>query len=67
MKRLLFFLFAIYALSLYSQDSTKVPVISFSETEHEFGTIVEGDTAIHVFKFTNTGTDTLRIKGVRPG
>ncbi len=52
---------------VFAQESSKIPVISFSQKEYDFGTVIEGDTAEYVFKFTNIGQDTLRIKGVRPG
>jgi len=35
--------------------------MSFSETEHDFGTINEGDVVEHTFTFTNTGKAPLVI------
>lgn len=36
--------------------------LSFEEMEHHFGTIDEGDSVEHTFKFTNTGTEDLVIE-----
>ncbi|MEW7279554.1 DUF1573 domain-containing protein [Aquimarina sp. 2201CG1-2-11] len=37
------------------------PVMTFAETEHDFGTINEGDVVEHKFSFTNTGKAPLVI------
>lgn len=37
------------------------PVMAFAESEHDFGTINEGDVVEHTFKFTNTGKAPLVI------
>ena len=37
------------------------PVITFSRTEHDFGTINEGDIVETIFDFTNTGKSELII------
>ncbi len=37
------------------------PVMTFAETEHDFGTINEGDVVEHTFSFTNTGKSPLVI------
>ena len=42
--------------------NAKVPVFSFEETLHDFGTIASGDKVNHVFKFTNTGEVPLVIQ-----
>lgn len=39
-----------------------LPVITFEDTEHDFGTIKEGDVVEHVFKFKNTGEAPLVIQ-----
>lgn len=36
--------------------------ISFTEMEHHFGTIDEGDKVEHIFKFTNTGSEPLVLE-----
>ncbi|MGX7668724.1 DUF1573 domain-containing protein [Flavobacterium pedocola] len=41
--------------------SGKLPKISFNETEHDFGTIKEGDKVETVFKITNEGEADLII------
>ncbi len=40
------------------------PVMTFAETEYNFGDITQGDVVEHVFKFTNTGTQPLVIERV---
>ncbi len=37
------------------------PVMSFEETEYDFGTVAEGDVVEHTFKFTNTGNAPLIV------
>lgn len=43
------------------------PVITVDNATHDFGTNWAGTNLEHTFKITNTGTDTLEIKEVRPG
>lgn len=38
------------------------PVITFEETEYDFGTIKQGEVVDHTFKFTNTGKSPLIIE-----
>jgi hypothetical protein len=40
--------------------------IKFDKTKHDFGNIVEGDSAVYDFTFTNTGTNPLKISMVKP-
>lgn len=40
---------------------TDFPVMTFTETEHDFGNINEGDVVEHTFTFTNTGKAPLVI------
>ena len=42
-------------------NAGKFPVITFAETEFDFGTIDQGTKVEHVFKFTNTGDAPLVI------
>ena len=42
-------------------DTQKMPVIEFEETDYNFGTITEGEFVDHNFKFTNTGDAPLII------
>jgi Protein of unknown function (DUF1573) len=45
--------------------SDKLPKITFAEQGvHDFGTLTEGDSVEHVFKFTNTGEFPLIINNV---
>lgn len=53
---------SLIALSLLSIAQGK---FSFSEESHDFGTVIEGVQATHVFKFTNTGNEPIVISGVR--
>jgi len=41
--------------------NTDFPVMTFAQTEHDFGTINEGDVVEHKFTFTNTGNKPLVI------
>ncbi|MEL6810755.1 MAG: DUF1573 domain-containing protein [Bacteroidota bacterium] len=43
------------------EAATKFPVMTFTETEFDFGTIEQGAAQEHVFKFTNTGDADLVI------
>ena len=42
-------------------STTEAPVMEFAKTEHDFGTITQGENVSHVFKFTNTGKSDLII------
>ncbi|WP_298309679.1 DUF1573 domain-containing protein [uncultured Aquimarina sp.] len=44
-----------------SETKTAVPIMTFAETEFDFGTVTEGDILKHTFSFTNTGTAPLVI------
>jgi hypothetical protein len=46
-------------LTVNSQDA---PLMTFTETEYDFGNIKEGDVIKHTFKFTNTGKAPLVIE-----
>ncbi len=43
------------------EKNESFPIMSFSETEFDFGTITEGTTVEHKFSFTNTGNAPLVI------
>lgn len=45
-------------------DLKNPPVISFEESEYDFGTIIEGELVENKFKFTNTGKGSLIISDV---
>lgn len=42
-------------------DSTYLPIMTFEEAVHDFGTILEGDVVEKEYRFTNTGTAPLLI------
>lgn len=42
-------------------EQTKFPTMDFEEVEFDFGTVEEGDTVEHTFKFTNNGEAPLII------
>jgi len=44
----------------------KMPVIEYEDPDIEFGTINEGDTMRHEYKFTNTGDAPLIIASLKP-
>jgi hypothetical protein len=41
-----------------------LPVISFKDTLHDFGRVIQGEVVSYAFKFTNTGRSDLVIAGV---
>ena len=58
-----------YAQNTTTKDSTiltekKVGLIQFTDTEYNFGTVVEGDTIVNKFLFTNAGQGSLAIHDV---
>ena len=62
----LFFCFS-FSLANAQSKSNKAPLIEFGDELVDLGTVF-GDTVItYVFKFKNTGNDTLLIHKVKPG
>jgi hypothetical protein len=49
------------SLNINNSDSSKHAVITFDESEHNFGRIYEGEQVGWYFKFKNTGTKDLLI------
>ncbi len=47
-----------------ADDELQGPRMTFTAKDHDFGEIITGDIVEHVYIFTNTGTDTLRIATV---
>ncbi|MBP6386110.1 MAG: DUF1573 domain-containing protein [Pseudarcicella sp.] len=45
-------------------DPENAPVMKFEESSVDLGKLTEGDTIIHVFKFTNTGKSDLVLNNV---
>lgn len=48
--------------AIEAEPTGPAPAFTFVNTEHDFGTIKEGDVVSHVFKFTNTGEAPLVIE-----
>jgi len=46
-------------------DTSLVAKMSFEETVHDFGTVIEGKFVNHIFKFTNTGKVPLLISDAK--
>lgn len=44
-----------------------MPILTFVETEHDFGTLKEGEKVTYSYAFTNTGKTNLIISSVIPG
>ncbi|HEU4717063.1 MAG TPA: DUF1573 domain-containing protein, partial [Bacteroidia bacterium] len=58
------FSFLSFFLCAQSRDTANAPVITFDETTHDFGTVVQGTVVTHEFRFTNTGKTPLVITNV---
>jgi len=43
-----------------------LPTFDWTDTEHDFGTIKEGDKVTHIYTFKNTGAVPLIIESVKP-
>ncbi|MFL9843633.1 DUF1573 domain-containing protein [Flavobacterium rhizosphaerae] len=46
-------------------EAGKLPVISFENTEYDFGTVDQGEKVNHTYTFTNTGTADLIISDAK--
>lgn len=42
-----------------------ITTIEFDETEYDFGTVMEGEKVVHVYKFKNTGSEPLIISNAK--
>ena len=51
-------------VSAPQEQAVNGPVLTFEESEYNFGDIAQGDVVEHVFKFKNTGTQPLVIERV---
>lgn len=54
------------AASAEQKPEGPLPVIAFEKTEHDFGTINEGEKVTHTYKFKNTGEAPLIIQSAQP-
>ena len=61
---LLSFIFLIGSVAFGGDDENSGPRMTFDEKDFDFGDIVSGEIAEHVYTFQNTGEDTLRIATV---
>lgn len=51
--------------SASGEENTKgIPAITFTDTEHDFGRVIEGEKITYAFRFTNTGKGNLVITSV---
>lgn len=67
-------MFSAFTVQVHAQETTSEPevkvevvngpVITFEETEKDFGEITQGTKVEHTFKFKNTGTEVLKISNV---
>jgi len=68
MKKIIFsfiLVLGISGLKAQTPDGPKSgPIIIFTETAHDFGDIIQGDSVMHNFKFKNSGTSPLIISEV---
>lgn len=49
---------------LVAQIAVNGPVMTFEKKSHDFGDVKQGVKVTHVFRYKNTGNDTLRIDNV---
>ena len=65
MKRsLLILLGIVFSTGVFAQVLEKSPVMTFETKSHDFGDVKQGEKVTHIFKYKNTGTDTLRIDNI---
>ena len=57
-------IFILSSVAFASDDEDGGARMTFTEKDHDFGDIISGEVAEHVYTFQNTGTDTLRIATV---
>lgn len=59
-----YLLFSVFILMLSCSEK---PEIKFEYTQFDFGTIQQNVKVSHIFKFINSGKETLRIKDIKAG
>ena len=64
---LIFLVLILLQGNLFGQDLDKISnaTLVFEEENYDFGDVGDDSDLIHVFKFENSGTDTLFIQSVR--
>ena len=67
MKKLFFVLLVLSAASILRvvQAQTTGPVITWEKSTHDFGDLTQGDKVEHIFKFKNSGNESLIITNVQ--
>jgi hypothetical protein len=65
MKKLFLIVAACLAIGAQAQTQTSGPVITWEESAHDFGDVVQGDKVEHTFKFRNTGNEALLLTNVQ--
>jgi len=64
-KSLLILIGIVFSTGVFAQmAATKSAVMSFETKSHDFGDVKQGEKVTYVFKYKNTGTDTLRIDNI---
>jgi Protein of unknown function (DUF1573) len=70
MKKSLVFIGLVTAAALFagilSAQESKGPKIAITEIKYDFGKVVQGTVASHVFEIRNVGNETLIIDRVAP-
>ena len=62
---ILIFTLVVLTALIVTDTSAASPKISFEKTVHDFGKIAAGTKNICEFKFTNSGTDVLKIGKIK--
>ena len=70
--KILFFIYLVLVTQLWSQSKSNqigqhIPRLKFDVEQFDFGEIDEGQLVNHIYRFRNTGNDTLRITRINPG
>ena len=67
MKKLFFVLLVLFAASILrvAQAQSTGPVITWEKSTHDFGDLTQGDKVEHIFKFKNSGNESLIITNVQ--
>jgi len=63
-KFLILIISVLLATSVFAQTDIGGPHMTFEKKNHDFGDVKEGDKVTYVFKYKNTGTDTLKVDKV---